>query len=61
MSDNYVRYIKVKIKHSLGVRRGAEVTGTYTSKALAVASQEPGEIYSAAKGYTLVKELNEKL
>lgn len=60
MSDNYIRYIKVKIKHSLGVRRGAEVTGTYTSKEQAEQSTEAGEIYSAAKGYSLVKKLNEK-
>ncbi len=60
MSDNYIRYIKVKIKHSLGVRRGAEVTGKYNSKEQADESPEDGIVYSAAQGYVIAKKLNEK-
>lgn len=61
MSDNYIRFVKVKINHSLGVRRSAEITGRYTSREAAEQSPEKGKIYPAATGYKLVKDANEKV
>jgi len=56
--SNRVRFIKIRYRTLLGIKKGAAIVAKYYSREDANACKLPGSIYSAPVAYTILKEYN---
>lgn len=56
-----VAFIKIKTRHSLGVRRKAEIVSKYYSREEADNCSLKGTVYPAPVAYSILKDWNKKI